>query len=197
VTTAEILTLIFSGAALILSVLTIYYAGGQTKAAQEAASAANEQVAAARRQVRAADAQVTEMQTQTRLTLDALEPQLELLCVKTPFVRDPNDGRLARRTLYREEWRLYNHGDAAALRVSAVFNFDRDRVLHGEHSLGAIPARQHLPLRSSTPIRLPDFKEAVTDLNGDAPAVEVEYDTIRNESRHETLIATPRDERTE
>lgn len=196
-TTAEILTLILSGTALVLSVFTIYYAGGQTKAAQEAASAAKEQVAAARRQVRAADAQVTEMQTQTRLTLDALEPQLELVCSKTSFVRDPNDGCLARRTLNREEWRVYNHGDAAALRVNAVFNFDRDRVLHGEHLLGAVSPGQYLILRSSTPIRLPDFKEAVTDLGGGAPAIDVKYDTIRNETRHETLAATFRDERTD
>jgi hypothetical protein len=193
-TTADIVTAILAVAALSISVITIFYAGLQTKAAREAAVAAEKQAVAAEKQVSAAEKQVSEMQRQTELTLAALEPQLELQAVKAQYVVEES-AYSARHTLWREEWRLYNYGDAPAVRVHAVFNFDNDGILYGQQALGTIAAGEYRRLRSSTPIRMPDYKEAKAELDDVDPSMFLTYENNRNEPRSKTLLPVLRDER--
>lgn len=159
----------------------------QTKTAEDAARSAEEQA-------RSAEAQLREMTRQTDATLASLEPQLEFVVVKTPRDLNENDPRLSMRKLHAWEWRVINHGGAAALDVKVVPNFDPDSTEHGEMILGGLAAGESRTLWSRFQHRMPTYPEAVEKLGGGVPMVAVTFDTIQGDHAVAALGVVVRNE---
>lgn len=176
-TTAEVVTAIFAAAALILSVITIFYAGGQTKAARDAADAAKDQVDAAREQVSAADEQVDEMRRQTHLTLASIAPQLALEYTRVAVILRGVDGHESRPYIETHEWRLYNYGSAPALEVLPVLNWETDGVQYGQLTPLNIPGGEYRVLTSPKQ-ELRDIADARELFGRDGLGANVSYKTI-------------------
>jgi hypothetical protein len=157
----------------------------QAKAARELADEAKKQTAVAQRSAataeehsRTAQDQLEQMRHQTSATLASISPHFEFVYVALSIPMKFNDGRLAQTRRKGHEWRLYNHGGAAAIDVELILAWDPQGVQYGQLELHTIPKDEQRPVKS-TRTKLGDIAHARELLESETPfGAIVKYRTI-------------------